>query len=168
MHSSWAVANYFIVKSGYDVDLVKLMGLVYMAQGMALGTKGAKHPLTSEFCQAWQHGPVFPNVFHEFRLHPPGNIKALAKRIVYSEKGEELQTVVSNFSRGELIILNAVSDIFKDSREVPNHLLKNGAWENAWKKYEGDRGFEGIPIFNGEIAHYFKHKIIDKYRIITP
>ena len=62
------VANYMIDKWGDKVVLtnLKLNKLVYFAQADSLRLTGA--PLFDDEIQAWQYGPVEPEVYHSFSL----------------------------------------------------------------------------------------------------
>ncbi len=68
--SSDAVANYFIDKAAAKKRLLtplKLQKLAYFAHGwhLALSTDG--DPLVAEPVEAWEYGPVFPDLYHEFK-----------------------------------------------------------------------------------------------------
>lgn len=49
----------------YDVTPMKLQKLLYYAQGHYLHDFG--QPLFSDAIKAWSHGPVVPEVWHQFR-----------------------------------------------------------------------------------------------------
>jgi uncharacterized phage-associated protein len=63
-----AIANAFIARSmrdGNPVSNMKLQKLLYFAHAMYLATHGK--PLICEPPEAWQYGPVFPSIYHEFK-----------------------------------------------------------------------------------------------------
>lgn len=68
------VANYFLLQTDDDagdiISNLKLQKLVYYAQGFHLALKGA--PLFNEPLQAWNHGPVSPELYRMFRDHGAG------------------------------------------------------------------------------------------------
>lgn len=66
-YSAKAVANYFISKYGnHKITPLKLQKLVYIAHGWHLALYG--DPLVGdEYAEAWQYGPVFPSLYHEFK-----------------------------------------------------------------------------------------------------
>lgn len=70
------VAQYFLAQMDEDAgDLIsnlKLQKLVYYAQGFALALHG--RPLFPERIEAWTHGPVVPELYHEYRGYGPGPI----------------------------------------------------------------------------------------------
>jgi uncharacterized phage-associated protein len=63
------VAGYFLSlqddNAGDSISNMKLQKLLYYAQGFRLAERG--EPLFNEHMEAWQHGPVVPAVYHEFK-----------------------------------------------------------------------------------------------------
>ncbi|MDA3922719.1 MAG: DUF4065 domain-containing protein [Salinisphaera sp.] len=76
MYSAAQIANYFLCLSDDEAgDLLtnlKLQKLLYYAQGVTLAITGL--PLFDERIKAWEHGPVVPQVWHEFRDYGGGPI----------------------------------------------------------------------------------------------
>jgi len=63
-----AVANAVLeeaAKQGKSLTIMQLLKLVYIAHGWSLALLNA--PLVNEEPEAWQHGPVFPSIYREFR-----------------------------------------------------------------------------------------------------
>ncbi|MFD1703365.1 Panacea domain-containing protein [Methylopila henanensis] len=62
------IVNYFLTRAereGRPLTPLKLIKLVYIAYGWVLALTGKR--LFDEPIQAWQHGPVIPSVYHEFK-----------------------------------------------------------------------------------------------------
>ncbi len=59
-----AVANWFI-DHVRNVSPLKLQKLIYYAHGWNLALRD--QPLIDELIEAWEYGPVVPNVYHEFK-----------------------------------------------------------------------------------------------------
>jgi len=62
------IANWFIQRAKKDdcgLTITQLLKLVYIAHGWHLGALGA--PLISNRIEAWQYGPVIPEVYKTFR-----------------------------------------------------------------------------------------------------
>lgn len=61
-------ANYFLCKQDSDepdISNLKLLKLIYYGQAWSLAFRG--RPLFPDIMEAWQHGPVTPSVYHEFK-----------------------------------------------------------------------------------------------------
>ena len=111
MHDSLAIANRFIELSGdRGLTLMQILKLSYFAHGFKMAFDGADHPLSKEFVQAWKFGPVFPNVYREFREEPPGRIRELATYL--DTRVSKLKPIVSNFSNEEDELIATVYDIY--------------------------------------------------------
>lgn len=69
MATAHNVAKYFLALSepeeGDSVSNLKLQKLLYYAQGFHLAL--CDKPLFAEPIQAWEHGPVVPVVYHEYK-----------------------------------------------------------------------------------------------------
>lgn len=85
-----SVANYFISKAQHDGDQItpmKLLKLVYIAHGWALGLYGV--PLIAEEVQAWKYGPVVPSVYEDFKHYGRNPIER--QKAVYAPGDEQLR-----------------------------------------------------------------------------
>ncbi len=68
-YSAGQVANYLLdlaERDGVSVSPMKLQKLVYFAFGWGLVLKDIA--LFTEPIQAWEHGPVIPSLYHEFKV----------------------------------------------------------------------------------------------------
>jgi uncharacterized phage-associated protein len=74
------VARYFLAKVDEDVgdgiSNLKLQKLVYYAQAYHLALYG--EPLFREQVEAWEHGPVVPELYRQYKAYGSGNIPAPA------------------------------------------------------------------------------------------
>lgn len=70
------VAKYFLAKAeeevGDGISNLKLQKLVYYAQAYHLAMHG--EPLFRDRLEAWEHGPVVPDLYHAYKEHGAGNI----------------------------------------------------------------------------------------------
>lgn len=85
-----SVANYFISKAQQEGDQItpmKLLKLVYIAHGWALGLYGI--PLIGEEVQAWKYGPVVPSVYEDFRHY--GRQPIERQKAVYASGDAQLR-----------------------------------------------------------------------------
>ena len=115
MHSAVKVAKHFVDKANAtkdgceDMTLLKLMKITYIAHGWMLGLYGK--PLISEDVEAWQYGPVIPELYRETQQFGRSHISSLPDE--YSvELTEHEDSVVdqtfdgySSYTAGQLVAL---------------------------------------------------------------
>lgn len=68
MYDARQVANWFIQRAaveGKSLSIMQLLKLVYISHGWHLEVTG--NPLFRNKIEAWQHGPVVPDVYRSFR-----------------------------------------------------------------------------------------------------
>src|SRR4051812_30274541 len=70
-YDALTIAKWFLAWSEETTETglsnLKLQKLLYYAQGHHLAQKG--RPLFSDPVQAWSHGPVVPDIYHEYKHH---------------------------------------------------------------------------------------------------
>lgn len=76
MKTCYEVADYFLSlvdeDAGDTISNMKLQKLVYYAQGFHLAIYG--EPLFKERIEAWDHGPVIPDLYHRFKEYGSNTI----------------------------------------------------------------------------------------------
>ena len=86
-YSAKAVANYFFMlskKTGRPITPLKMQKLVYIAHGWHLGI--TEKPLVDdEYPEAWEFGPVFPSLYHEFKHFKGNPIKEPARELILTQ-----------------------------------------------------------------------------------
>lgn len=83
-YSAKVIANHFLKTYGrqHGISPLKLQKLVYLAHGWHLALHD-EALVTDEDAEAWQHGPVFPSLYHEFSEFGRGAITRLAEESVH-------------------------------------------------------------------------------------
>jgi uncharacterized phage-associated protein len=81
MLSCFDVADYFLAlvdeEEGDSISNLKLQKLVYYAQGFHLAMYDK--PLFAEKIEAWDHGPVVPELYQKYKSYGAGNIEIPAE-----------------------------------------------------------------------------------------
>jgi uncharacterized phage-associated protein len=142
--SVFAAAKYLCKKSGWTLSNLELQKLIYLAHMFYLGkTNGL--PLISAKFQAWDYGPVQPDLYHRAKVYGASSIKALyhpsADDPIDSEKQDILDRVLGSFSRKSAAWLVAVTH------------WEEGAWA---KNYIPGRF--GIEIPNTDILDEYRKR----------
>jgi uncharacterized phage-associated protein len=151
------IANFFLSKADAEsspMTQLKLIKLVYIAYGWYLALKSEK--LFNEAIEAWQHGPVIPSVYHEFKDFG---------KLPISRKSMNLDLDTWQISTPELpsddndtgMILTAVWNVYKglDGWRLRQMTHEDGT---PWKKVyvEGERG---IKINDEDVKEHYQVKI---------
>lgn len=149
MHDSRAVANQILKVAkaqGKSLTLMQLLKLVYLAHGWRLALDDT--PMTEDAVQAWQYGPVHPNVYRAFSNVGPKPIERLAE-IEFVDVPYE-----SKFDERETWIIDQVVSAYggKHAFTLSDMLHKPGT---PWSKtYNGTGPYSEIS--DAVIQEYFK------------
>lgn len=118
-YSAAHVANFFLDKAfeeGVGVDNLKLQKLVYIGYGWGLAVLNRK--LFSEHIEAWQHGPVIPSLYHEFKHNRWRSIRDYALEIQWDIDGEDepsfIEPRISADDPDARTLLEMVWDVYKN------------------------------------------------------
>ena len=151
-HNPLAIANCFVEKAvaeGRLLSILQLVKLVYLAHGWHLGYD--KGPLISSSIQAWRHGPVVPEVYHEFR--PQG-----VYSIMTTASDENGNVYKADLSEDERKTVNQVYDVYS---RLPAFKLSDLTHSEGapWAQTTGYYA----PIPNDVIHAHYK-KLVDDSR----
>jgi uncharacterized phage-associated protein len=155
--STQRVANFFLEKAYQEsvpLTAMKLQKLVYIAYGWHLALTDEK--LFSEGIEAWQHGPVIPSLYHEFKHFKGGPITSFATSFDY-DSGQEIVPKVQDAQGSTTMVLSKVWNIYK----------RFGGWSLREKTHEEGgpwhRVFEenkmGIELKDEDIKDHYKKRI---------
>ena len=144
MLTSKDVANYFLSLVDRDAgDLVsnlKLQKLIYYAQGFHLALHDS--PLFNEPIEAWQHGPVVPDLYQEYKQYGGGALPI--------PEGID----VSIYTQNTKDLLEEVYSVFG---QFSAWKLRNMTHEEPpWKETE-----QGETISHESLKSYFKTQLLN-------
>jgi uncharacterized phage-associated protein len=134
-------AHYFLSKQDRDepdISNLKLLKLVYYAQAWSLAYRG--RPLFGDQIEAWKHGPVVPEIYHQYKHYGRGAIAKLETSPELPELDRELLDMVyTEFGRFSAW-----------------HLRVETHAESPWK--EAYHRNANAPISMDSIGRYFREK----------
>ena len=146
-YSADQIAAYFLSitdPEDNDVSNLKLQKLCYYAQGLCTAMRGA--PLFSDRIEAWDHGPVVPNLYHKFKGHAADPIPA-----------------PPDFDRDEIEPADreALNDIYEFYGQYSAWRLRNMThdekpWADAYKTAHREIRVDAL-------AEFFKNELNDEY-----
>jgi len=164
-YSAKAVANAFLVaarQQNVPISNMKLQKLLFFAHGIYLATQGA--PLIAEHPEAWQYGPVYESVYHEFKSYGSAPIQSWATDAAFTDNGlittptpypadapvtQVVNSVLSTYGSEPAVTLSAIS-------HVPG-----GPWERTRRESSGSMHAE-IP--DEYIEEYFRRTLNEAER----
>lgn len=153
-YSAKAIANFFIEHYGKKgISPLKLQKLVYLAHGWHLGLRD-EELVNDEFAEAWQYGPVFPSIYHEFKHLGSAHVKKKATEL--DENFEFSTPSVDEDDSRTIALLNRVWDVYgKHSGLQLSRITHAGGspWDVAFKK---DGARRNAHISDEEIRKYYK------------
>lgn len=120
------VAKVFLLWANAEGDLItnlKLQKLIYYTQAWHL--VHFSKPIFDDIIEAWEHGPVIPNLYHSFKRFGYSAIK-------YKEEGSE----ESVFTKNQISYLKSVYNTFIkfSAHELVNMSHNEDPWKKATQK----------------------------------
>lgn len=142
--SARGVAEYFLAKvdedAGDGLSNLKVQKLVYYAQAYYLALH--RRPLFSERIEAWAHGPVIPDLYHEFKRFGAGSIACSDTDYPDdinkddSEYLDEVYNVFGQYSAWKLRDMTHAEPPWKDAYvEAPSSVITHEAMIDYFKDY---------------------------------
>ena len=168
-YCTFAVANYFLDLGKRDkkgITPLMVQKLVYMAHGYHLAFT-AKHddpagePLVDdEFAEAWQYGPVFPSLYHEFKRFGGDPITEPAEDtdIIFENERLQVTSEIPKVNPDDNFVCTLLDNVWEVYRGYTGYELssithKDGSpWDSTIKEGEG---FKNTHINNEVIRDYY-------------
>lgn len=151
------IANYFLERAeddGIPMSPLKLIKLVYIAYGWNIALTSKK--LFDEDIEAWQHGPVIPSLYHEFKHFKSKSIDEWAEHFDM-DTGEACVPHVNASDTETNLVLSKVWAAYS---RFSAWALREKTHEDdgPWKKvYEP--GVRGIEMLDDDISEHYTVKI---------
>ncbi|MBP5836112.1 Panacea domain-containing protein [Candidatus Phytoplasma meliae] len=140
------LANYLIEKSHQEkqeINNTRLQKLLYYSQAYFL-VKNSKQPLFNEPIEAWDYGPVIPDLYFEFRQFAYENLPLSQKATKNKLTEKQLKTLDFIFN--------------KYKNQSANQLSQQTHAEDPWQKRFQNFDFSLNRITNQDLYKYFHNK----------
>ena len=160
--SAQAVANEFIDIAGKgNLDPMKLQKLVYYAHGWHLAIENA--PLIQQSFEAWQFGPVIPDLYQEFKVYGAGKVTDYATKLIHATNKRVAPRIpdddTSRRSEAARCLIGDVWSVYGEysAIKLSNATHKKGTpWANWYDPYK-----HHVVIPNDEIKRYFNSLLVE-------
>ncbi len=152
-YTAKGVANFFLDlgwKVTSAITPLKIQKLVYISHGWHLAITDGYPLVFDEYAEAWPYGPVFPSLYHEFKVFGYSPITKYAEEVVPQEgaipdyiTGEGYDIVTPNIHNEEVKeLLNQIWDFYRDTSGSTLSQIthkKGSPWEKVWNKHGGKK-----------------------------
>ncbi len=145
-------------KNGYQITNMKLQKLLYYCQGYYIAIHGER--LFSDRIEAWEHGPVVPKVYHEYKSYGKNNIPPEEAVEIPEELESFIDFIVrktGNHTAHRLRAMSHEEAPYKNTtrgQEISTDLLNDFFTNLLW---EDDEDLDDAPLFEtpGEERKFF-------------
>jgi uncharacterized phage-associated protein len=160
MSTVFDVANFFLATAKNDPDdegagdkmtHMKLQKLVYYAQGLHLAVTG--RPLFEEPIEAWEHGPVCPKLYQEY--------KGSGKKPI--EINSDIDDVKAKFSYVEMSVMLIINLYF--SCYTASKLRQLSHKDKAWKDFSSNGTNSKTAISYESLSESCKQRFLKELRV---
>lgn len=147
MYNALSVAHYIIGycnERGRGISNLKLQKLLYFVQAEFLVSSPGNTPCFKDRIEAWDFGPVVPNVYHQYKL--------FGSSIIPARMNDALAAYYEDIAFEDQLLIDAiVDDVSKYTASQLVQITHNQApWKNAYR-----RGLNN-EITNKAILDYFR------------
>lgn len=152
------IANFFLKKGKKDKQMtqMKLNKLVYFAQGWYLAINDK--PLFDEDVQAWQHGPVIPSLYHEFKHFGAGQITPKTHSIQWNDEDGLYYKNIEEADTDTKIILDKIWSLFG---EYSGWELRNLTHQDDTPWSKADKSYHSSTIDKDSIKKFYTKYLKD-------
>lgn len=155
-----AIANEFLKLAKNDncpLTQMKLQKLIYIAHGYHLAILNM--PLISNEIQAWQYGPIIPDIYQEFKIFGNTPINVLAIDVEINDDFDILETN-SGINKEDTQTKELIDAVWGKYSQYsgPNLSDMTHRVDTPWDKTYS-QGTPSLPISNGLIAEHYKSLI---------
>jgi uncharacterized phage-associated protein len=141
---------------GRQASNLSINKIAYFAHGYYLAKYGK--PLIDAKIEAWEYGPVFREIYHEFKKCGEKPVTFFARD--FNVDTEQLEIVKWDLPEEQEAFLREVIGSYLEMSAgylVKMSHLQDGPWHHAWH-HEG-RVNPGMEISNDEILKYFSEQV---------
>ena len=161
-YTAKAIANYFLANyHHFQISALRLQKLVYIAHGWHLAVRDGDELVNDEYAEAWQYGPVFPSLYHEFKEYGAEPIHRKAQDFELDDKSFNFKTIIPDVSESDHYtpgFLDEIWVVYKkyDATQLSALTHAPGTpWDTVRKNNPGIRN---APIPNELIRQHYEEK----------
>ena len=153
------IANFILDigdQKGVAISNLSLNKIAYFLHGSYLAQ--FEEPLIDAKIEAWQYGPVFREIYQQFKVFADNPITDRAKSLnIETGEMDECKYLIDDDKKNKLAtILDAYLNL-KPFKLVELSHVEGGPWQQAW--HHDDRVNPGMEITDDSIKIYFQSQV---------
>ena len=157
-YSAKAIANYFLSKYGkHGISPLKMQKLVYLAHGWYMAFHD--DPLVDdEYAEAWEYGPVFASLYHEFKHRGRLPIIDHATEVSFDHPGSTTPKIKKS-DKETPKLLDRIWEVYGNRTGMQLSRIThapNSPWEKTRKDANGRRN---ANISDTDIREFYKAEL---------
>lgn len=151
------VVTRYLLKKVTDITPLALQKILYYVQAFFFALYGEE--IFSDPCQAWVHGPVYPDVYYKYKMYGYNPIE-----LPLLDTGNDLDELTTR----EIELLDAVITAF--GCYSGTILEKMTHSELPWREARGNLlpGDRSVTEIEKDIIHAYFGQIVKDYKIVNP
>lgn len=159
-YTAKAIANFFLdiaKKEKTHITPLKIQKLVYISHGWYLALTNGQPLIDDEYVEAWQYGPVFPSLYHEFKHYGRATIANHATDITFA--GDDFEISTPRIKENDVDTQDLLNKIWEVYGNFTGLQLSNitHATDTPWESTQREhKGMRNVHIPNGLINEYYQ------------
>lgn len=140
------IARYIINycnEKGYGISNLKLQKMLYFVQSDFLVNTFSQEPCFKERIEAWDFGPVVPDVYHEYKKYGAANIPSIKEYMDFSDgiwNGRKVKFNKDIISYEDQKRINMIADTCAQytATQLVEITHNQTPWQNAYQQCRND------------------------------
>ncbi|MGN0994037.1 MAG: type II toxin-antitoxin system antitoxin SocA domain-containing protein [Butyricicoccus sp.] len=151
------VVTRYLLQKVSDITPLALQKMLYYAQAFFYALFGEE--LFGDACQAWAHGPVYPNVYYKYKAYGYNPIE---------QPVLEFEDDLTELTTREVELLDAIISAF--GCYSGSILEKMTHSEKPWRDTRGNLlpGDRSVTEIKKETIHVYFQQVVENYNIVNP
>lgn len=171
-YSAFAIANFFLhlaEETGAKITPLKIQKLVYISHGYHLAfterDKEEAQPLVyDENAEAWEYGPVFPSLYHEFKHFGKNPITEPAQDVKFFPVSGKIHRIVVTPEIDESdefvkALLRKIWEVYGEFSGIDLSAITHKRGSPWYKTRKKEKLLRNTHIHNKEIKKYYLERI---------
>lgn len=156
------IISEYIIKNNDETTNLSLQKILYYCQLFSYVI--FNKPLFSSKCSAWEHGPIFSNIYYKYKSNGNELITTSSDITIDSKTNELVDEIIKDFgcySGKVLCYFTHTEDTWKDAYQSTNTEISNNAFEELSKEIKEKykiNNIADISKYSEDLMNMFKER----------